>query len=570
MTNLRTGGKPKLATCDILKKNREYRLHPADNRRVVESFYSSLDTPVALSCYLLYKYEEYDQLVSKEVNPADYIDGPSFRDDFAAISFMRKNECIKTSFDRKAEAIRAFQAGELNCKSTNNRIRNFLRGTDLPSGRGVLLINSMIRKIERILGEFNIDRVLDQCNWGPGVTLTVKGDDTSGSHKFDVDRDITKDAHALYGSIIEQAYPLWTSSSKEWRFREGNKVLTVPKNAKTDRTIAVEPGVNSWIQLGIGKTIRQRLGIAGFNLNSDQKNQRGAYLGSLDDTLATVDFKAASDTISVELVRLLLPPVWFSALDAARSKIYNLDGKNHWSEKFSTMGNGFTFELESLIFVSMALALCEAYDISDENVSIFGDDLILPSQCVEELAELCEFTGFTVNKTKSFSRGPFRESCGSYYFNGLDVKPLFNKKDLVYVKDVFRMANAIRAVAARHDSCGGCDIRFRRCWSLLVHLLPEPLRLFGNVTGGDACIHSNFDECTPKRLGQGHEGFSFAGLVSVPITIHKDSLGLLLSRLKLMSRDGAYNNTVSLRSRTRMVLKKAMRVSRWCDFGPWR
>lgn len=568
MANHRVSDRPKYYHGDILKKNREYRLHPADNRRVIEAFYRSIGSPLALSCYMLYKYHEYDQLVSKEIDPSQYIDKVKFRDDFAAVSFMRKNASVKTSFDRKGSALATFKSGEEACKSTNIRIRDFLHSRVNIPGRGVHLVHSMQRKIERILGEFDIDEVLDKCNWGPGVTLSVKGNDTSGSHKFDVDRDITKDAHALYGSVLERAYPLWLSSNTTWNFRAGNKVLTVPKNAKTDRTIAVEPGVNSWIQLGIGKLIRKRLRSASFNLNSDSKNQRGAYLGSLDDSLATIDFKAASDSIATEVVRLLLPPKWFMALDAARSKIYNLDGKNAWSEKFSTMGNGFTFELESLIFVSMALALCELQECDDSAVSIFGDDLVLPSQCVEELTGLCSFLGFTVNTQKSFSQGMFRESCGAYYFDGLDVKPLYNKKDLVYVKDVFRMANSVRDLSARHDSCGGCDRRFRSCWSLLVHLLPEPLRLFGNRSGGDSCIHANIDECNVQVLKHGHEGFSFAGLVSIPIEIHKDSLGLLLSRLKLMSRDGEYNNTVSLRSRTRIVLKKAMRVAQWCDFGP--
>ncbi|DAD52273.1 TPA_asm: RNA-directed RNA polymerase [ssRNA phage SRR6960799_16] len=561
--------KPKFSNSDILKANRAYRLHPADNRRVVQSFYSSLDTPVSLSCFLLYKYEEYDQLVSKEVDPRNYMDPASFRDDFAAISFMRKNASVKTSFDRKQAALDTFKGGEESCKLTNERVRSYLQGR-LKIGSGEAYLNSMIRKIERILGRFDVDTVLDTCNWGPGVTLSVKGDDTSGSHKFDIDRDITKDAHALYGELLSRAYPTWLGNDTEWNFREGNKVLTVPKNAKTDRTIAVEPGLNSWIQLGIGKLIRKRLRSASFDLNTDLKNQRGAYLGSINDLLATVDFKAASDTISTEVVRLLLPPTWFSALDAARSKIYNLSGTKHWSEKFSTMGNGFTFELESLIFVSLALAICEVMGVDDSNVSVFGDDLILPSECVEELTVMCAFLGFTVNAQKSYSRGPFRESCGCYFFNGIDVKPLFNKKDLVYVKDVFRMANAIRLLAARHDSCGGCDRRFRRCWSLLTHLLPEPLRLFGERSGGDACIHSNFDECNPRKLDHGHEGFYYSGLVSIPISIHKDSLGLLLSRLKLMSRDGEYNNLVSLRSRTRIVFKRTLRVARWCDFGSWR
>lgn len=586
-----------------LRQVREFRLHTADNQRVIENYFVTLDTPVSLACYLLYRNGEFDQLVSKELDPHHYNNGEQFRDDFAAVSFLRKHETLKTTFNRKQAALQTFAEGEVSCKSTNKRIRDYLSGSrqTLPNEYH---LTGAIHKIDRILGAFCIDDVLDTCGWGPGTTLFVKGEDTSGARKFDIDSDFTADAYDLYGDVMVMAYPTWENLHTP-RFLPGNKISTVPKNAKTDRTIAVEPGGNSWIQSGLGRSIRQRLRFSGYNLNSDLKNQRGAYIGSLDGTLATVDFKAASDTISIETVRLLLPPTWFQALDAARSKYYTLDGVVHRSEKFSTMGNGYTFELESLIFLSLGLAVCEEMGVDDDGVSIFGDDLIIPTQCVAKLTALCTFLGFTVNSRKSYSSSCFRESCGSYYFNGLDVKPLFFKTDLLYVKDLYRLANAIRGLSHRYASRVGCDSRFRGIWSLLVHLLPSGLRLFGPVSSGDATIHHNLVDSSPAVHSQGWCGYTFTGLPERTVSIETESFGLLLSKLNRRTRDKgifisrplnkgyftsdpwksnslnqklewlfpldilSMGNRISLRERTRIVYNTKMFVHQWYDYGTW-
>lgn len=551
----------------ILRNIREYRLPSSDNRQIIEDFFITLDTPVSLSCYMLYKYHEYEQLVKKDLDPLCYNDPESFRNDYASVSFLRKHASLKTGIDTKKEALQTFWSCEEKCRVTNQDIRLSLLGRkklDLDE----YTLSRIIRKIDLILGDFDIDYVLDNGRWGPGSTLSVTGDNTSAPAKFDIDCDITRDAYYLYGSCLEKAYPLWDSLSKP-RFVTGNKIITVPKNAKTDRTIAIEPGINSWIQLGIGSLIRKRLRKAGYNLNSDLKNIRGAYKGSLFNDLATIDFKAASDTISKSVVELLLPPRWLQCLIAARSPFFTLDKVSYRSEKFSTMGNGFTFELESLIFVSIALAICECEGVDDSDVSIFGDDLVIPSSCVTKLTSVCTALGFTINTDKSFSNSAFRESCGSYYFLGADVKPIFLKKDTLYVKDVYRLANAFRSLSHRHVAKCGCDIRFRRIWSRTVHRIPKPFRFFGPVSSGDACIHENFSEEHAQRPRNGWCGYYYTGLPSIACRIESETNGLLLARLRGASVDMEYNNSTPLRARSHIVLKKRMFTAQWYDLGPW-
>lgn len=553
----------------IVGLHRQYRLHDADYRRHIECFYIALGTPVALSCYMLFVAGEYDQLVLKELNPFDYVEGTRFRDDFAAVSLLRKSASVKTSFNKRAEALLGFTTAEENCKDANIRIKTGAFSGLTPEDFSVIQLQR--RKIASILADINIDEVLDNCNWGPGSTLSLRGSDVSGSRKFHTERDITRDAYDLFGDVFSKAYPLW-DGFKEVRFQTGNKIVTVPKNAKTDRTIAIEPGLNVWIQLGFGKSIRKRLGRAGFNLNSDLKNQRGAYLGSVNGSLATVDFKAASDTIAIELVRSLLPERWFACLDAARSHYYTLNGVTHRSEKFSTMGNGFTFELESLIFVTLALAICQASNLDDTGVSIFGDDLILPPEGVAQLIRICSYYGLTVNQSKSFSTGPFRESCGSYYFAGLDVKPLFLKKAVNSAKDVYRFANGVRVFAhrvTRETGILGCDGRFRALWRTLANSVPEALKLMGPLSAGDACFSSNIEESRAGRHKDGWEGFTFAGCPTVALCTTNDSLGHLLARLNRPSGDISFGNDVPLRAKTKIVFKKRMFVALWYDLGSW-
>jgi hypothetical protein len=150
------------------------------------------------------------------------------------------------------------------------------------------------------------------------------------------------------------------------------------------------------------------------------------------------------------------------------------------------MGNGFTFELESLIFLTIGLAVCEYLGEDDAQVAIFGDDLIIPSKCVTKLTHICTILGFTINTRKTFSTGNFRESCGAYYFMGVDVKPLFLKERLYFLKDVYRLANGIRTFS--HIPDYGCDSRFRPLWRNLVNNVPKRLRFFGPKNAGDACI----------------------------------------------------------------------------------
>lgn len=257
----------KMRKSDLLKAARTFRVATSATDAAIFEFLSALDCPRALTVWLLYKHKEHDQLVALSVNPDSYLNGWRFRDDYLATEFLSKSNFLKCSFDRKAVAIEKFQLAEAKCLEVNNRFRNLSLDPKY-HGSNVWLLNATRRKIEKILGDFTADELFDESNWGPGVSTLLKGEEVSAFNKFRDERGITRDLYSLLGHLIPVAYPSWerlrTAADSQqlesaFHFEVGNTIVTVPKNSKTDRVIAVEPGFNLWFQKGIGAMIRRRL-----------------------------------------------------------------------------------------------------------------------------------------------------------------------------------------------------------------------------------------------------------------------------------------------------------------------
>jgi hypothetical protein len=173
-----------------------------------------------------------------------------------------------------------------------------------------------------------------------------------------------------------------------------------------------------------------------------------AQIGSNDGSLATIDLSSASDTVAREVVRFLMPESWYERLDLCRSKVGELDGKWLRYEKFSSMGNGFTFELETLIFWGLAIACVRSCGLETDKVRVYGDDIIVPVDAYDFLVEVLSYCGFTTNSSKSYKSGAFRESCGKDYFNGHEVRPFFQKEYLNGVETLFPLEISCPSVAS--------------------------------------------------------------------------------------------------------------------------
>jgi hypothetical protein len=274
----------------------------------------------------------------------------------------------------------------------------------------------------------------------------------------------------------------------------GNRFTTVDKDAHKKRGICIEPSINVFYQLAVGTwmTNKFRSTILWEKEEQQEFHKLLARLGSLTGSLATLDLSNASDTVCRNLVKLLLPTDWFQLLESLRSTHTFIGGKWVRLEKFSSMGNGFTFELETLLFHCItAVVARESRQTADwfgRTVSVFGDDIICPTDCAKDVISALEFFGFKLNKEKSFYNGKFRESCGGDFFEGKDVRPHYLKEDPREPHQLIALANGLNRFRRRHLDCGGSDIT--DCWLRVLDALPSRIRSLRGPEGlGDLVVH---------------------------------------------------------------------------------
>jgi len=362
-------------------------------------------------------------------------------------SLVKKYPYWDTSIDSRYEAMKTFLQCEARCKAYN-----YQSLPSFPIYRESAQANVLLRtqrKIGSILGNAPDPSRFD-FEFGPGASLLIKRQ-TTAYEKLNGALDVTPEAKGAAVKLLLNC-PGWLSKHLATPFSEervlacltevpGDRLSFVPKTALTDRPIAIGPTLNVLLQKGVGKIIRRKLKRAGNDLNVNQQVHRDlAKIASIHGHLATVDLKNASDMISWRVVLDLLPFDWFCLLDSIRSKYYHIEGRSYPYQKFSAMGNGFTFELESLIFYAVAISCCEVNGDSTVDVSVYGDDVILPTRSYPLFVEMMGILGFEVNKEKSFSSGPFRESCGGDFFLGDDVRG-FYVKDYLKLRDIVRFRN---------------------------------------------------------------------------------------------------------------------------------
>lgn len=589
-----------------------YRVPERVTLTAIESFFSALDCPRALTAAILFREGEHEQLSQLEFDPKNYANHVDLRDAYAATKFLSKYKGLTLSYDLDEVAIEKFEKFELLCKQTNRRFR-FLEHDPKYSGRVVWLHHAVGRKISKILGDFSSEELFSMPDWGPGASTLIKRRDASPAKKFQCETGITRDLYSLIPwEILEVCYPQWASQLVDSgfpNFQVGNKVITVPKDASTNRVIAIEPGLNLWFQKAVGDMIGKRLRRYGVDLRYQSRNQELARKGSLTSLLATIDLSSASDSIARSVVEELLPPRWFSVMDSCRSHYGTLSNSTRKWEKFSSMGNGFTFQLESLIFYAVAVCCAEYLHVDSTDVSAYGDDVVLPTACFELFSEMLDFYGFRMNVKKSHFDSTFRESCGAHFISGIDVKPIYLKDRVSSVPALYRLANAVRRLAHRHNSRFGCDARFRKVFDFLVSSCPKPYEFRIPNELGDGGFISNLDEATPSRARHGLEGYRVMNVVEVSKTYQDETCGYLLAALwqlranvdldfgfrehvvdVLLQRTERYvgerhlrlqaiasflgsssvegRNAVPLSGRTKFKLVNSL-SQRWYDLGPW-
>lgn len=221
-----------------------------------------------------------------------------------------------------------------------------------------------------------------------------------------------------------------------------SRLITVPKTFKGPRLIAAEPSEQMFCQQNLWHyfdTRMRRSPLGHFVRFRDQTQNRDlALLGSVDGKLATVDLSAASDRVSCCVVgsAFRANPRLVEALRATRTRqVKMLDGSICQLKKFSTAGSACTFPVETMIFLAIALAShCFKHRIKPSvrtlsrlrgALTVYGDDMIVPIEDLDELKLFLKDLFFKVNVGKTFGTGLFRESCGVDAYAGQKVTPTY-------------------------------------------------------------------------------------------------------------------------------------------------
>lgn len=402
--------------------------------------------------------------------------------DFNPSSFL---ECLEVDFSRssstddvthyrmhalKASILKKYVAGSNstlhraameNFRALNERVGKFVLSSEFESS-GIFrtwkaLLNDAFHSAESQCSSLTLGRCIDLGMCGPGTSL---GAETTSFLEKMFSSPLTCTSESLVTYYRHLLSPRWTKAEEirsqvyGEKIVAGSRLSSVPKDCNKNRTICIEPVLNMYLQLGAKRQIESVL-ASRFHIEIDKQadiNKHLANIASIDEWQATIDLRNASDSISLELCQKLLPSDIMSVLMQIRSPVVDVEGTEIKLNMISTMGNGFTFPLMTLMFTALIKAISVHAGINCVNgvdFGVFGDDLIVRSSIVGTLIESLDAAGFEINSDKSFVTGPFRESCGGDYYRGHDVRGVYIK-ELTHAGHIYSAFNRLHFWSLRN------------------------------------------------------------------------------------------------------------------------
>jgi len=368
------------------------------------------------------------------------------RRDSAANRFLMRN-------DQCAEANLKLDAGFSHLSEPTQEIL----------GTATDILTNMLARLDESLSDPS--ELLSFVRCGPGTVL--------GNHWFD-----------FYGKLFHSQMPcpseqaaelLQTIQGQNWlRFaaeinrsvqygdpyvQENARWSNVPKTNETDRSIVIQSNGGSLLALALGDMLSAELTRIGYSLvEQPDRNRQLAYIGSLDESQgpnapSTIDLSDASDTVSLALTRKLLtflPNIW-KCVCFIRDRNVEVLGTVYPLHMVSTMGCGFTFPLQTFIYLSLVKACYRYLRVPESAIwrggvlrvlGVFGDDIIVKASVYPLVLSTLTELGMTVNGSKSFCDGPFRESCGTDWYRGRNIRGVYIKK-LDTPEDIVDLVNRL-------------------------------------------------------------------------------------------------------------------------------
>jgi hypothetical protein len=410
-----------------------------------------------------------------------------------AAIFQKNISCIDKSSDdllRKEASSSFLKNEEANARYNSANMHSLLCKRVIDKAQGVL--SSILLHPPKI-------RDLNY-HWGPGSTATVRRPYTEPYFKY-ANQHITgsEDVFREFSfAMLDRRF----SRQQYFTVLEHDQLTTVPKSYKAKRTISIAPDLNIYAQLGVGSAISSRLAVHEHLNITDigQARQRAlAREGSITGAYATLDLKSASDRLPLGLISDLFQSfkysnlrAWWRLFLASGCHSYELDGVVRKYEMIAPMGNGYTFGLMSLVYYSLLRGYAQLIG-SDSVITAYGDDIIVSSDFARNAVYLLQKFGFVINEQKSYITGPFRESCGGDYLNGIDVRPVYLKSTPNCIQDYFSLINRLRS---KRHLCS-----FTRTTEYLISKIPVRYRFYGPPSEDvrkHIFVSGTFEECSTK------------------------------------------------------------------------
>jgi hypothetical protein len=304
--------------------------------------------------------------------------------------------------------------------------------------------------VQKVLGKFDSEEWLSSCSYGKRAAYKLPR-----SKAYLDTRVKTPSGSAMQVAAFRQVLSRDTHLLRAMResrretptVHDKIKVTAVPKSFKAARIIAPDTVLGGFLSRGLGDMIRKRLEKeTHIDLAQQQeRHRRWAQNASVTGRASTIDMSKASDSFTWRHIEVLVPKDWHEALRCVRVGVVEVPKMpDVHLRSYMLMGSGHTFPLQTLLFWALAEATRTLLK-SRGKVSVYGDDIILPTRCAPQFIALMNELGFTINSEKSFYDAPdslmpshrfFRESCGGDYKGGLDVRPYMPECDLQVERNV--------------------------------------------------------------------------------------------------------------------------------------
>lgn len=311
------------------------------------------------------------------------------------------------------------------------------------------------------------------------------------NHKIKV---ILQNDPLFFGSPIAYSEANTSCSRRE------SRANFVPKNHKSYRTICQENPYYQCSQTPLSIFLDEKmkrgcktigLGPGIIDIHDQTRNQELAKEGSITGELATIDLSAASDSLTCNILRSILPDHVRTVIDNNRSEYTYIEGKKYTNYLYLTMGSRVTFPIETAVFYSIIRV---AYDIAgrkyqDSEVGVYGDDMICHISVVDTLIDLLGYLGFSVNVEKSFFSGHYRESCGSEFIHGIRVDTVYWPRKL--------NPSVIELIALQHRIVGYFNSNsylVERLWDIVPNITSSYI---GSIYDDIWCQYPTVRKATP-------------------------------------------------------------------------